>query len=132
MENEKNIQIIKQLYADFENGNLEGILKALTDDVSWTDLGYPDIPYAGKRNGKKEVQDYFEKLGSSVSYTQFDQQEFYADKDAVIVKGFFAAKVNSTGKAFDIDWVMIWKLANDKIYFHHSWIDTLKVANAFK
>jgi ketosteroid isomerase-like protein len=132
MENEKNIQTIQQLYADFGSGNLEGILNALTDDISWTDPGYPDIPYAGKRNGKKEVQDYFEKLLNTITFTEFDPQEFYADKDAVIVKGSFSGKLNSTGKTVGDEWVMIWKFANGKIYFYRLWTDTLAVARSME
>ena len=132
MENEKNIQIIQQIYADFGNGNLDGILNALTDNVSWTDPGYPDIPYAGKRNGKKEVREYFEKLLSTITFTGFEPQEFYADKEAVIAKGTFSATSNSTGKPLGSDWIMLWKFDNGKINFYQLWNDSVHIANALK
>src|SRR6185436_14996910 len=105
MANEKNIQTVQQVYADFGKQNVEGVLNSLTDDIIWSDAGYPGIPYSKKRNGKKEVMNFFMDLGGTVSFTEFAPQTFYADGDAVIVKGFFAGKANGTGKSFASDWV---------------------------
>jgi ketosteroid isomerase-like protein len=132
MEKETNTQIIQQLYADFGTGNLAGIANALTEDVSWTDLGYPDIPYAGKRHGKAEVLTYFEQLANMISITEFAPQEFYADQDVVLVKGFFAAQAKTTGKPLESDWLMLWKMRAGKVYYYYSWVDTLIVARALE
>ena len=35
MEKEKQIQTVKQLYADFGVRNLPGVLDSLTDDIRW-------------------------------------------------------------------------------------------------
>src|SRR5882672_11007889 len=106
MEKGKSIQIVQQVYADFGNQNVEGVLNSLTDDISWNDPGSPGIPYGKKRNGKKEVMSFFIEMGSTVTFTEFAPQEFYADNDAVIVKGFFAGNAIATGKSFASDWVM--------------------------
>ncbi len=132
MEKEKNIQIVQQIYADFGKGNIEGILNSLTDDIIWSDPGYPEVPYAKKRTGKNEVVSFFNELAAAVSYSKFAPEEFYADKDAVIVKGSFAGKANSTGKAFESEWVMIWKLRNGKIYSYLAFVDTAKMSSALK
>ena len=132
MEKEKNVQTVQQIYADFGTGNVEGILNSLTDDISWNDPGYPGIPYAKKRNGKNEVMNFFIEMGSTVSFTQFAPQEFYADADSVIVKGSFAGKANGTGKTFASDWVMIWKFRGDKIFKYQAFVDTQKMVNAIK
>lgn len=132
MEKEKNIKTVQQIYADFGKGNVEGVLSSLTDDVSWSDPGYPDIPYAAKRNGKNEVLNFFKEMGSTVSFTQFFPQEFFADNDAVIVKGFFSGKANATGKTFETDWVMIWKFHGGKVFNYQAFIDTKNVGAAMK
>jgi uncharacterized protein len=130
MANEKNIQTVQQVYADFGKQNVEGVLNALTDDISWNDPGSPSIPYAKKRNGKKEVMSFFMEMGSTVAFTEFAPQEFYADNDAVIVKGSFAGKAIATGKSFASDWVMIWKFRGDKIYNYQAFVDTDKMIAA--
>lgn len=130
MANEKNTQMVQQIYADFGKQNVEGVLNSLTDDISWNDAGYPGIPYSKKRNGKKEVMSFFMELGSTVSFTEFAPQEFYADNDAVIVKGFFGGKAIGTGKSFASDWIQIWKFRGDKIYDFQAFFDTDKIIAA--
>lgn len=72
------------------------------------------------------------ELGSTLSLTEFAPQEFYADNNAVIVKGYFAGTAIGTGKPFASDWVQIWKLRGDKIYNSQAFIDTDKIITAIK
>ncbi|MEP7197819.1 MAG: nuclear transport factor 2 family protein [Saprospiraceae bacterium] len=132
MEKEKCINTVQQIYADFGAGNVEGVLNSLTEDISWNDPGSPDIPYAKKRNGKKEVMNFFMEMGGTVSFTEFAPQEFYADNNAVVVKGFFAGKANGTGKNFESEWIMIWKFKGDKVNHYQAFVDTQKMINAIK
>jgi ketosteroid isomerase-like protein len=125
-----NVQTIQQIYADFGKQNIEGVLNSLTDDISWSDPGFPEVPYAKQRHGKNETMSFFVEMGGTVSFTEFNPQEFYADKNAVIVKGFFAGKANGTGKTFASDWVMIWKLRGDKVFSYQAFVDTAKMAAA--
>ena len=130
MEKEKQIQTVQQVYADFGKQNVEGVLNSLTDDISWVDPGSPGIPYAKKRDGKKEVMSFFMEMGGTVSFSEFAPHEFYADNDAVIVKSFFAGKAIATGKSFASDWVMIWKFRGDKICNYRAFVDTDKMIAA--
>ena len=132
MEKEKNIQTVQQVYADFGKQNVEGVLNSLTDDVSWNDGGYPGLPYGKKRNGKNEVMSFFMELGSTLAFTEFAPQEFYADNDAVIVKGSFAGKAIGTGKSFASDWVHIFKFRGDKIFSYEAFKDTAAMIAAIK
>ncbi len=132
MEKEKSIKTVQQVYMDFGNQNVEGVLNSLTDDISWNDPGSPDIPYAKNRNGKKEVMSFFMEMGSTVSFSQFMPKEFYYDNEAVIVKGSFAGKANGTGKPFDSDWMMIWKFRGDKISYYEAFVDTAAMIAAIK
>jgi len=96
----------------------------MTDDISWNYGGYPDLPYAKKRIDKNEVMSFFMELGSTIAFTEFAPQEFYADNDAVIVKGSFAGKAISTGTSFTSDWVHILKFRGDKIFSYQAFKDT--------
>ncbi len=124
MEKEKSIKTVQQVYMDFGNQNVEGVLNSLTDDISWNDPGSPGIPYAKMRNGKKEVMSFFMEMGSTVSFSVFTPQEFYYDNNTVIVIGFFAGKAIGTGKEFASDWVMIWNFRGDKISHYQAFVDT--------
>jgi len=124
MTNEKYIQAVQQVYGDFGNQNVEGVLNAMTDDIVWNDGNKPEIPYSKIRNGKNETLNFFIELGSTLAFTEFAPQEFYADNDAVIVKGSFAGNAIGTGKSFASEWVHIWKFSGDKISSFQAFNDT--------
>ena len=126
------IQTVQQVYAEFGKGNVQGVLALLTSDITWTDPGYPEIPYAGKRKGKEEVMNFFMEMGKTVSFTHFEPQQFLNDGNNVVVKGFFTGKGNNTGKTFESEWVMIWEVENGQIKNYQAFVDTLKVASALK
>lgn len=126
-----NVQIIQQAYADFGSGNIQGILNACTDDVLWISQENKDVPFAGTFNGKEGVAKFFNGVGE-VDYSSFEPKEFFNDKDAVIVLGHHAGTVKKTGKTFDHDWCMIFKLRADKVYHYNLFLDTREQAESFK
>ena len=124
------IGTVQQCYAEFGKGNPQGVIDLLTEDVIWTDPGYPQIPYAGRRRGKDEVLGFFSEMGKTVTFTRFEPQEFLNDGDQVVVKGYFTGKGNGTGKTFETEWVMIWEVVDNKVKSYQAFIDTCKVAEA--
>ena len=124
------IQTVQQCYAEFGKGNAQGLLDLLTDDVVWTDPGYPEIPYAGKRQGKNEVMNFFIEMSKTIEFTSFEPQQFMNDGNNVIVKGFFTGKSAATGKTFESEWVMIWEVVEEKIKTYQAFIDTNRVASS--
>ncbi len=126
------IQTVQDVYAEFGKGNPQGVLNLLMNDVTWTDPGYPEIPYAGKRKGKNEVMNFFMEMGKTVSFTAFEQQQFMNDGNNVVVKGFFAGKSNTTGKTFESEWVMIWEVENGLVKNYQAFVDTFKIVSALK
>lgn len=130
MEKEKQIQTVKQLYADFGVRNLPGVLDSLTDDIRWEPPFTNEISHTKLRNGKAEVTDFVKEMAQEVNYTKLLPQEIYADQDTVIVKGFFEGEAIHTGKAFQSDWVHMWKFRGDKICNYQALWNTQRVANA--
>ena len=126
------IQTVQQCYAEFGKGNPQGVLDLLTDDITWTDPGYPEIPYAGKCKGKSEVMNFFTGMSKTISFIQFEPQQFMNDGNHVIVKGFFTGKSNDLGKTFESEWMMIWEVIDGKVKNYQAYIDTYNVAAALK
>ena len=129
---ENKIQTVQQIYGEFGKGNVEGVLNLLHDDVSRSDSGYPEIPYAAPRNGKKEVMNFFIELNNTVSFTQFEPRQFLNDGNFVVVKGFYAGKGNETEKTFESEWVNIWEVIDGKVKNFQAFIDTHKLVSALK
>ncbi len=64
MHEQENLKAIQEVDAAFGEGDIEGVLGMLTNDVRWTTLGLPDvIPYAGSKTGHERVAGYFESFG---------------------------------------------------------------------
>jgi ketosteroid isomerase-like protein len=132
MDNHNHIEIIKQLYANVGAKNLPAVLDALTDDIKWRPPFVPEIPHTKLRNGKNEVTNFVIEMAAEVTYTQFLPQEFYADNDTVIVKGYFEGQANHTGKSFESDWVHIWKFRDGKICGYQAFWNTHKLVSALQ
>ena len=132
MSEQENLQIIHDVYAAFGRGDVPGVLAMLTDDVTWTTPGPPDIiPYAGIRTGRDQVAEPFTAFGSSVETTAFDPQHFLADGDMVVVLGHYTLKVVKTGKVIDNDWVHSFTITGGRISAFQGFEDSAAVAAAF-
>jgi ketosteroid isomerase-like protein len=132
MDNQKNIQTVKQLYADVVAKNLQGVFDSLTDDIRWEPPYTREIPHTKLQVGKDGVKEWVIGMAAEVSYSQVTPQAIYADNDAVIVKGFFEGKAIATGKPFESDWVHIWKFREDKICSYQAFWNTQRVASAMQ
>jgi uncharacterized protein len=127
-----NLKTIHQVYAAFGEGDIEGVLGMLTDDVRWSTPGPPDvIPYAGLRTGHDQVAGYFKAFGEAVETTEFEPQTFFAQDDMVVVLGRYAFRVVGTGNAVDNDWVHTFKLTEGKISVFEGYEDSAAVVAAF-
>ena len=132
MNNQRNIETVKQLYADVVAKNLGGVFNVLTDDIRWEPPYTPEIPHTKLRIGKGGVKDWVIEMAGEVTYSLVKPQAIYADNDAVIVKGFFEGKANATGKSFKSDWVHLWNFRDDKICSYQAFWNTYNVAMAMK
>lgn len=100
MGEQDNLQAIHKVYSAFGHGDVEGVISMLTDDVTWTTPGPPDvIPYAGERRGHDEVTGYFEAFGASTETTAFELAEgkisaFEGYEDSAAVVAAFTAGSN--------------------------------------
>lgn len=132
MPEQENLQTIHHVYAAFGEGDVPGVLAALTDDVQWFTPGPPGIvPYAGKRTGHDQVSGYFTSFGEAVDVTAFEPQEFFAQGDMVVVLGHYTLQVKRTGKVIDNDWVHAFTLADNKITTFRGFEDSAAVVAAF-
>lgn len=101
MEKEKNIQTIQHLYANVGRKSLPGVLESLTDDILWEPPFTDEIPHTKLRIGKHKVTNFVIEMAAEVTYTEFVPQDFLADGDTVIVKGFFKGHANHSGKTLN-------------------------------
>jgi ketosteroid isomerase-like protein len=122
-----NKEIIQQMYADFGQGNIPGVLNALSDNINWYTPGPSIVSWAGKRNGKAGATDFFNQVGSSTAYEKFEPQAYIEDGDKVIALGMAEFTTTTTGKKGTSPWAMIWTLKDGKAVDVKNYWDTYGV-----
>jgi ketosteroid isomerase-like protein len=113
---QENRKTIDQVYSAFGDGDIEGVLGMLTNDVQWTSPGPSDvITYASSRTGDEQVAGYVEARCEAVETTMLRPQRFFAQDDLVVVLGRYTLRVVMTRTVIDNDWVRTFELADGKI-----------------
>ncbi|PWU02178.1 MAG: ketosteroid isomerase [Terriglobia bacterium] len=132
MSEQGNIQIVQEAYSAFSRGDIPGLLATLTEDVTWTMPGEPEIPFAGKRSGKAGAAEFFRRLNESDEVLNFEPREFFANGDKVVVLGLYRARARATGKIVENDWAHVFGLRSGKISSWIEYCDTASVASAYR
>ena len=127
-----NVEVIEHAFADFASGNINRILDNCTNDILWILPKNPGVPITGTFEGKEGVLQFFETLSENVDYSKFEAKEFLNDKEVVIALGHQTGKVKKTGKTFDHDMCMVFRLRAGKIYHYFGFVDTRDQAESFR
>lgn len=127
-----NVQIIQQMYADFGQGNIPGILSAVADNFSWSHAGnQTDTPFAGQYDGKEAFLDFFQKMNESGEVTKWLVKSVDGVGNKVYATGEFGIKSRSTGKTGENEWAMVFTFDNDKPVTGQAFVDTKAMAETF-
>jgi hypothetical protein len=112
---EGNLKIVQQAYADFARGNIPGLLGALAPDIEWREPPGGPVPFAGVYRGREAVAEFFRALDETASVESFEPREFFAQGETVIVTGWYRFRVKATGRAYETDWVMVWRFRGGQV-----------------
>jgi ketosteroid isomerase-like protein len=127
-----NIEIVRQLYAAFSKGDIEGILSMLCDDVVWSEPENPYNPAGGTRHGHAGFLEWM-SIGRDAEEIQLlEPERFLADKDGVAVVGHFRVKARETGRIYESDFVHLIALRDHKIAAFQEFFDTYAAGEAFR
>lgn len=132
MSEQQNLQTIRNAYAAFSRGNIDAVLAQLTDDVVWETPGAAQIPYAGTFTGKDGVASFFQILAQTEDTEELVPQRFFADGDMVVVLGYYAARVKSTGKRAEAEFVHTFTFRGATVAKFSEYFDTAKYAKAYE
>jgi len=128
---QENVQIVKQAYAAFGRGDIQGLLALLAEDIEWITPG-EGLPVAGTHRGQAEVAAFFQKISEVLEITFLETREFVAQGDRVLVVGFDRGRVKTTNRTFEGHWVMAFTVRNGKVTKAQEYIDTLALARGFE
>jgi ketosteroid isomerase-like protein len=127
-----NVELIKELFTAFGRGDIDHVVNAhahnvvMESPVSHTS----NLPWAGRRNSRQELIEYFETMAAHVRPEAFHDIVFTASGDRVVVEGSNSGTVLSTGKRYDHDWVMVFTLRDAEVVAFRHFYDSTDIESA--
>ena len=132
MSEEQNTRLVQQAYQDFQNGDIQGVLGTLSEDVEWVTTQLSGVPVGGTYHGVEEAGQFFSSLGDSQEPRHFEPREFVAQGEKVVALGHYAWHVKSTGREWESDFVLVFSVREGKIVRFQEYTNTAAIAEAFR
>ena len=124
-----NIELIKNLYQSFANGDVPSVLASFDEKIEWTEA--EGFPYGGTYRGANAIlENVFMKLGSEWEGFAAVPDELLDAGDNIVALGNYSGKYNETGKSMRVPFAHVWTLRDGKIVKFVQYTDTLKVSEA--
>ena len=128
----KNINIVKQLYEAFGRKDINLILSMLSPDVEWGEPENPYNPAGGTRHGHKGFLEWVNIGKDAEEILVLDPQQFLVNDDSVAVAGYIKCLAKPTGKIYETDFVHLVKFKDGKIIQFKEFFDTFAAGEAFR
>jgi uncharacterized protein len=126
---EKNVQIVKDVFAAMGRGDKQGLLALSAEDIEWIVPG-EDWPLAGMHRGHAGLADLLQRASEMVEISYPEPPEFVAQGDRVLVVGVATGKIKATNRAFEDHFVIDITVRNGKLTNVREYIDTQALARA--
>lgn len=115
MNEQENIDLVRQCYQAFLNGESARLLNYMTKNIEWNLPSVEAVPFSGKRQGRDAVAEFFRLVNELQEVREFRPMEFTAQGDRVVVTGHYEWIVRSTGAEFASDWCHVFQIAHGQI-----------------
>jgi uncharacterized protein len=132
MNEEENTRLVQQAYRDFQNGDIQGVLGSLSEDVEWVTTQLSGVPVGGTYHGVEEAGRFFSSLGDAQEPRHFEPREFVAQGEKVVALGHYAWHVGATGRQWESDFAHVFVVRDGKIARFQEYTDTAAIADAFR
>lgn len=126
------IRIVKDYLSKLLAGNKEKAFELVAEEAIWTVEGSDNVPTVGKRNGKQEIDVYFENFQNNFEPKEFNIIHYFENEDTVFVIGNFTHLIKKTQKLVSSDWMMEYTIKEEKITSYKILEDSYALYLAFK
>ena len=128
----ENTELVQQGYQHFKNGDIQGLLGLLSEDVEWKLFEIEGVPFSGMHRGPERVGEYFSQIFDTEEVLHFEPREFVAQGDKVVALGHYAWRVKSTGREYESDFVHVISVRDGKVARYQEFMDTAVVGGAYR
>ena len=128
---EENKQIVREAYGAISNGDAEGFLNRLSDDIEWYFIG--SHRFSGTMKGKKQiVNELFNVLGEELEGTgiSLEIKQLIAESNKVVAEMQGTAR-STSGQDYNNTYNLILTLKNGLITEIREYLDTELVTEVF-
>jgi ketosteroid isomerase-like protein len=132
MNENKNVELMQQLYAAFGRGDINHILLHVTDDCDWgTATTAQEIPWYRIRQGRDGVADFFSTLAGEVDFERFEPNLFAAAGDDVLVRVDYTYRLKKNGNSAPSASVHQFTFRDGKVARFRAYEDTAAIRDAY-
>lgn len=122
-----NIEIIKELYANFASGNGAGIAAIFANDIEWIQM--KGFPGGGHFVGFEEIaENVFKGFSKNWSNWKAITDEYIDAGDSIFVVGKYSGTFKETQKSMEADFIHRYILKDGKVIRFKQYTDTKLVA----
>lgn len=89
---------VKEMYAAFGRGDVDGIMQHVSGDVVWESEGPAELGFTGIRHGKQDTLGFFEGIAREHGDPKLTMQDFVASGDSVAVFGRYEFTLKRSGR----------------------------------
>ena len=107
--------VVQEAYQAFGRKDVPALLNLLSETVDWEFVGSAQLPYAGRRQGKQGVADFFAAVAKMDDIHEFEPREFIEAGDHVTVLGWERTTAIDTGHSFESDWMHLFTVRDGKV-----------------
>jgi len=130
-------EVTRMVVEDFYNiqfGRKKGnITDLFADEIDWDLPGNKEkFPWTGKRQTKKEIEEFFQILYHNIESVKFDIDFISVNGENATVVGNLSSKILKYDKVFDTEFVVIFKVIDGKIVKYHFLEDSYKLNKEMK
>ena len=121
-----HIDVMRQRYDAFNQGDVEGATQDWSDDFVWQGSNSTELPGGGEHTGKDQALQVLQQAVGAWDEFKLSADEFFEDGDTVVVLGH--TEVSKGGNSARTPVVHIWRWQGEKIKRLQILTDTLQAA----
>lgn len=107
-----SLEIVRDIYRRFSDGDLEGFLALCAPDIEWVVNGPSELEKCRAFSGVDGVREFLEILNQTWHFTSFKPREFINGGDRIVVLGEETGTDRRSGEVFENRWAHVFTIRN--------------------